>query len=349
MYNNTSQKQSTPTAIACRQFVKSPLILCAIIAYTVYAVICAIVGIEAIGALDDAFKLFEVSFLLGVAVVTALLMFIAPIVITCGLWKMYNSEGKLGADIVRAGINTYYGMSICLFTCALIGALSQKNSDDSVGEVLLVVAYVSFSLVAIASLRNFADAVQSGSRGGSACTDDVFKSGILMAVYLVLTLIIFGDVIDGLGVLNSSLIELSVIARLVALLLFCISAFVYRETMNSAKAEDRKVSASAATGWRCSCGRTNPDYCRTCVCGASKPVGSIKQEAPAATQPTEQETEEKVSASDDTNQEASTEAQSMEQKVEQERTVRDYIFCSECGEKCPGQAKFCRNCGSKII
>jgi len=346
MYYNNPQSSGTapnaPSAVttACQKFVKSPLILCAIAAYTCYTAIAAIQGIGSLEYLDDCFQLFELSFLLGIGSIIALLMFIPPIIITYGLWSMYNSNGKFGADPVRSGINANIGMIIGFLSCYLLAILTAGGDlSGSFGEILehllFPLAYFCFSLVAVASLRDFADSVQSTACGGKAYTGGVSRSGTLMVIYLFLTLLIYMDVIDTIDVnsilsmisemSDNSLYEIASISHIATFVLFCIATFIYCDTMNRAKAVDDStpVAAPATTGWKCSCGRVNPDYCSTCVCGASKSTPGNRQNQFASARPQPQTTEPASAA-------------------------KDYVFCTECGAKCSGQAKFCKACGNKL-
>ena len=53
---------------------------------------------------------------------------------------------------------------------------------------------------------------------------------------------------------DGSFTEVSVVARLISLLLFCISAFVFNYIILRAMEEDE---SAAAPVWQCSCGRVN--------------------------------------------------------------------------------------------
>ncbi len=350
-YSNPTVPTAAPnapsaTAKAIRQFTKSPLILCAIIAYTLYAGISAIQVIPSLDYLEYCFDLFEVSAFMGIAMIAALFMFIGPIIITVGLWQMYSSEGRQGAETTKAGINTYVGMFSCVLGGVLLTILTIDGAMDYFGEILEVLfmplAYVVFNLVAVSSLRKFVDAVDTTAISKKAHTDGVTASGVLVCIYLVLTLVAYMDIqesLEDLGISLSlltsedSMSDIANIAHIAALVMFAIAAFVFCDAMNRAKATDDAQRASMpaeptpALTWKCTCGHVNPGYAETCMCGTTKQAAAFQQMQTAAQPP----------------------VQPPVQTAEQATPAADHIFCSECGAKCPAQAKFCKNCGAKIL
>ena len=183
---------STPSIVSKTnyQFVKSPLVLFAISAYTIYTAIAVIQSIPNLEYLDDCFDILTVSPLLAVVVFCALILFIAPIIITVGLWNMYNSGGSNGASTVCSGIRTYVTLFITAFVCALLFVFIEYDAleyaDDVLEESFLPIAYIIFSMIAISSMCNFALAVESTTVRRKANVDGVSRAGVQMLVFCVL-------------------------------------------------------------------------------------------------------------------------------------------------------------------
>lgn len=342
-FTNTPEKEPTEVRKACNGFIRSPLILCAIIAYTIYAGISAVEGWKLLSNLDNTIRVMNVSFLMGFGMLLLQLLAFQPIIVTVGLWKMFTSGGNWGADTVRFGISAYVGGGIGSLSCILVGFIFESESMDILSilfeESFLPMAFMIFAMVAISSLRGFAESVEYTAQSGKACTDGVVKAGILIAIYLGLTLIITMNAAEAYAIASALQINsfgtVSLVARLGSLLLFCISAFVFNNMIQLASAEDEKAPVVVvAPTWQCSCGQVNRDYVYTCVCGAQKrdittPNGRVNATTPPVAQPAS--------------------GHPTSENAERPVIPVEYIFCSECGCKCQAQAKFCKACGSKLI
>ncbi len=340
MYQNQPQAaQVSPGALsaasrATSQFTRSPLVLMAVIAYTCYSAITTIQMLPTLKHIRVCFSIFEISFFLGLAALTLFFFFIASIIITAGLWIMYSHEGKQGANIVNAGINTYLGLYITLIASvalALVFVGGVVGLSMILSELLIPMGYIVFSLVTVAWLRKLVNAVNTSALLKIAHNEGVSTVGKLVMIYLALTLLAYLNVIDTVGSLGAfsvlsdlqltSVSELASICHMAALLLFGISAFVFNNAMLRARFEDKRRQAEQPSApevvhmWQCSCGHVNPDYTTTCICGASKHQAVIDRAAAET----------------------------------QTAPAADHIFCSECGGKCPAQARFCINCGAKIL
>lgn len=82
------------------------------------------------------------------------------------------------------------------------------------------------------------------------------------------------------------------------------------------------INHSAASGWKCVCGRVHAAYEMSCVCGKSK-LDTIEQSKSieATTQP----------------------PVTSFQKNDKIR------FCRKCGEKLIDESRFCRKCGTQVV
>lgn len=370
MYNtgfkssNTSKKAPAKVSKACRDFVRSPLVVCAIIAYTVYAGISVITGLAALPDLSNTFQVMEFSFFLALGLLLMQLLAFQPIIVTVGLWQMFSSDGIWGADTVKSGISTFVGgisSSLCFL---LAGIIFESESTEILSvlfdELLMPMIYFVFSMVAIFSLRGFAESVEYTAQSGKACTGGVVKVGTLIAIFLGLTLIMLVDIAEAIEespfatifstLSDDSPVAISAVARLGSLLLFCISAFVFNHTIELASEEDKSATFTTTPTWQCSCGRVNQDYVRTCICGAQKHAtiaSNVRTNAAApVTQPIVTQTVIQPTAAQSVG--APSAGQSTNENAKQPDTPTAYIFCSECGYKCLAQAKFCKSCGSKL-
>ena len=321
---------------ATSQFVRSPLVLTAIIAYTCYAAINAVQSLYVFDVLDTCFILFDFSVFLGLAMMALLFLFIAPVIVTVGLWIMYSHDGKQGANIVNAGINTHLGLfigGIAGIALALISVGGLVGLGMVVSQLFLPVAYIAFSLVAIAWQRKFAEAVYTSAILKTARNNGVSTAGTLMIIHVALTLLAYLNIFDTLGSMNeyfalseirlTSTSELANIAHIAALLLFGISAFVFNNAILRARVEDRKQEPPQAAAskvihvWQCSCGYVNPGETTTCICGASKD-GSRTDHPQSDTTP-------------------------------QPNAASDDVVCPQCGTPSPADSTFCGHCGAKIL
>jgi len=365
MSSNTSKKEPAKVSKACREFVRSPLVVCAIIAYTVYAGISVITGLAALPDLGDTFQVMEFSLVLALGLLLMQLLAFQPIIVTVGLWQMFSSDGIWGADTVKSGISTFVGgisSSLCFL---LAGIIFESESTEILSvlfdELLIPMIYFVFSMVAIFSLRGFAESVEYTAQSGKACTGGVVKVGTLIAIFLGLTLIMLVDIAEAIEeslfasvlspLTDDSLVTISTVARLGSLLLFCISAFVFNHTIELASETDKNVAVATAPTWQCTCGRVNQDYVRTCICGATKHTATASNVRPNATAPATQPivTQPVIPPTTARFEGVPSAGQSTNENAKQSDTPTAYIFCSECGYKCLAQAKFCKSCGSKLI
>ena len=351
--SNISEDEPTEASKACVSFIQSPLVFFAILAYTIYATISAVEGVKALSYMDETFQMMKVSFLVGIGLLFLELLPFQPIIVTVGLWQMLNSGGKWGASTVRIGISTFVIGGLCSLGCLLVGLISELNSaeyvTDLLEELFLPIAFMIFAMIAISSLRGFAESVEYTALSGRACTDGVIKAGVLVATYLGFTLLFFKDVIETVksGPFSPELRlgsegVVGTVARLGSLLLFCISAFVFDIMILRVRRKCANAVVADAPTWQCACGQVNRDYAYTCVCGAQKPVITTQNAKTNATTPVTQPVVGQLGT-----QPAS--GQFTNEKAEQSVTPTEHIFCSECGCKCLAQSKYCKACGSKLI
>lgn len=336
-YQNSHESPKPPAAVAraYAQFAKSPLIIFAILAYTCYTVVATIQGIPMLEYLDDCFDLLEYSFPYFMTMFSAICLFIAPIIITCGLWTMFASGGKNGGGAVRGGIVFYVFLSATMVVCALWFFFDENSyildyMDEVLGELFFPVSFFIFNMVASATMCAFANAVEYTAYYGAPSADGVAKAGILILIACIVNLLAYSGVfesMDSSAILYSldsddeAMAHVAQISHYVAYALFGITALIYSSTITQAAAEDRgqeqqefmKTMAPTGETWKCSCGRVNAVYCSSCVCGATKPIHQ----------------------STHTNTRANPAA--------------GYIFCDKCGTKNAARAKFCGTCGNKLI
>ncbi len=83
--------------------------------------------------------------------------------------------------------------------------------------------------------------------------------------------------------------------------------------VDSVPYEDIRTAPVSAAEWRCSCGRVNPKYQSSCVCGKSRFENMTQTKAEAT--------------------------------VAAPQTDR---FCVNCGEKLIENSRFCRKCGTAV-
>lgn len=349
-YYQNSHESSQPPSAAARafaRFAQSPLNVFAILAYTCYTVIATIQSLPMLEYLDDCFDLIEYSFPYFLTMLSTLLLFVAPIIITCGLWSMYASGGKNGGGAVRGGIATYVTLSATIVVCAL-WVFFEENSyileymdmSEVLGELFFPVSFFIFNMVASATMCGFANAVEYTAYYGKPSVDGVAKAGILILIACFVNLLAYfgvfesvdsGAIIDSLDSGDEAMANVAQISHYAAYLLFGFAALNYSSTVGQASSEDfaheqrdfMKAMTPSGETWRCSCGRVNAIYCSSCVCGATK----HSQTTRPATQPTYRSTH----------------------TTTQANPASDYIFCDKCGGKNAAKAKFCGTCGNKLI
>ena len=59
--SNISENEPTEASKACVNFIRSPLVFCAILAYTIYATISAIEGLKTSSYIDETFQIMKVK------------------------------------------------------------------------------------------------------------------------------------------------------------------------------------------------------------------------------------------------------------------------------------------------
>ena len=382
MYSTLSTStvpKDSAVAKACGEFTKSPVIVGGILAYSAYTVIT---GIQSLGQLKNikyCFQLMEISFGLGVAMLLLMFAFIPPIIVTVGLWKMYNSQGNDGGDTVRGGIHGALVLSIGTIVMIFLTLVSETGDylplDVVMDELFLPLAFYVYSLVAIGSLCNFAVAVQETAMSSKAQTYGVRRAGFLVAVQLVLMLLTYLKVTDTLEILgllsmlnqgsDDFMTDLAAIARPAALLCFSIGAFSFDTAMEQAAAVDRSSNAQAKASvakddWVCpTCSRRNASYVSSCACGTSKNSAEkartiTKQEAGLSwicpTCGRDNVFYISTCACGTPRPEAlkAPEDPKAAEEPKASGNADGSFYCTECGNKCAAGAKFCRNCGTKL-
>ena len=345
-YQNSQQSPASveaPSAVslANNSFLKSPLILFAVICYVVYTVVATYNTLPCLGNIDLIFKIISISFFMFLSTFCALFLFIGPVLIAVGLCKMYFSGGKKGASLLCAGIRVFMVLSCIMVASMLLFFIFERDAlkqfSAFIDEAGLPLVFFIFGVVASLSMCEFAYAVQYTSVTGKPSTDGVAKAGILMVIYSAASLFCLFELIENLNVFqtsahsilgntDTSTIELANLFHIAAYVLFSIAALNYVNVISRAEEADlyqEKLAKEAQ----------------------EQAKEAEKQAQEAARQAREAEKQAQEAASQASAPPVQTAP--VTPPVAQPSSVQEYLFCTNCGKQCAATAKFCRYCGHK--